>query len=384
MVNPAKANRCLGQAGATVNRRVETLLTAATLAPSGDNTQPWQFAVDSDETISFFVDETRDPSPMNAGQVMSQIAVGAAVENALRTAHHNGWSAELEKPLPPALARIRVWGGDDRQRTIDDAIIARATNRRLYQRRPIPEAILAQMQRESPDFDGVTTHWILDEKRLTELAGLIGRADAAMFGNPCVRRAFLANIRFDKPAEARVEEGLSLASLEPSVLDRLALRMMHRIPNWVFKIGAGGMFEKRARTLVESSSGLCLIVATDAPELNYLWAGRAAQRAWLALTASELAVQPMMSLLVLENVLTRGAPELIASLGRELLDSLGRDFRRLAPEITDGRPVFLMRFGFASPPSGRTGRLPWKESLVGPETNTGYPGRTESAASPKE
>src|SRR5262245_16873080 len=142
--------------------------------------QPWQFAIDNDETITFFVDETRDPSPMNAGQVMSQIAVGAAVENVLRTAQYNGWSAEMDQSSPPALARIRVRGSDDRQPVIEDALTSRVTNRRLYQRRPIAESVLVQLERETPALDGVTTYWIFDENRLPELAGLIGRADAVM------------------------------------------------------------------------------------------------------------------------------------------------------------------------------------------------------------
>jgi nitroreductase len=355
-----------------MGRKIETLLSAAILAPSGDNTQPWRFAVDADaETITFFVDESRDPSPMNAGQVMSQIAVGAAVENALRTAHHNGWSADLEETEPPALARIRVRGGEERQPSIEDAITERVTNRRVYERRPLPAEDLARLLRDTPVLDGVTTHWVIDANRLAELANLIGRADAVMFSNPSVRRAFLANIRFDKAADDRVEHGLSLGSLEPSALDRLALRMMHRIPNWLMKIGAGGMFESRARKLVESSSGLCLIVAPDRLGPTPLRVGRAAQRAWLALTAAGLAAQPMMSLLVLENLLAGGPPELIASLGRERLATLGSDFRRLAPEIGGGQPAFLMRFGFALAPSGRTGRLPWKASLLSSGTMYG-------------
>lgn len=354
--------------------RLETLLTAATLAPSGDNTQPWKFFVESNDTITFYVDETRDPSPMNAGQVMSRIAVGAAIENALRTAHYNGWSAEPEITLRLALGRIRVQGIANSPGSIEEAIAARVTNRRAYDRRSVPEDCLARLREATPILNGVATHWIVGQDRLNQLAVLIGRADALMFSEPSVRRAFLANVRFDAAPDARVEEGLSLASLELSTLDRVALRMMRRVPNWVMRLGAKKMFADRARQLIESASGLCLVVAPDDSEPTHLTVGRAMQRAWLALTEAGLAVQPMMSLLVLANVFVRGAPDLIASLNRERLAALGVEFRRMAPEIGGGRPAFLMRFGFAPHPSGRTGRLPWKDSLVDPSTNTGYPG----------
>jgi hypothetical protein len=99
-------------------------------------------------------------------------------------------------------------------------------------------------------------------------------------------------------------------------------------------------------------------VAPDDGEATDLVVGRAMQRAWLALSAEGLAVQPMMSLLVLENVWEHGDAALLDSLGRGTLAGLRREFRALVPEIGGRRPAFLMRFGFAPAPSGRTGRLP--------------------------
>ena len=82
------------------------------------------------------------------------------------------------------------------------------------------------------------------------------------------------------------------------------------------------------------------------------------QRAWLALTAEGLATQPMMSLPVLENVAGPGETGLRAALGPDKLEALRDEFRALAPEIGGRRPAWLMRFGHAPPPTGRTGRLP--------------------------
>ncbi len=339
---------------------LEIALTAAVGAPSGDNTQPWRFVVDPQQNrVRFCVDETRDPSPMNAGQRMARIAVGAAVENVLRTARKNNWEAALESDVPPALAAIRLRGVGEGAVDRDENIAARITNRRLYDGRPLDPDLLQRLEAATPVLEGVRTHWITAKERLTALASLIGRADARMFGEPSMRRAFLGKVRFDKPAAESVEVGLSLASLELSVADRLALRLMPRVPNWLFKLGgAGRVFAAKARKLVASASGLCLVVALDGTAGSDLLVGRCMQRAWLALTAEGLAAQPMMSLLVLENVLDHGAQDVIAALGREELEQLRQALREAVPEIGAGRPAFLLRFGFASPPSGRTGRLP--------------------------
>lgn len=340
--------------------RLETLLAAAVRAASGDNTQPWRFAVDpAAGRIALRLDPTRDPSPMNAGQRMARIAVGAALENLLRTAAANGWPAALEPAAPPDLAAVRLADPAGDPGRIEDVLARRVTNRRPYDARPVPADLLARLAAATPELDGVTTHWITDRPRLAALAELIGRCDAVMFGEPTMRRAFLSKVRFDRPDAEEVEEGLPLASLEVAGADRFALRLMPRLPGWLLKATGGlRVFAKKARQLVESASGLCLVVAPDDRPETDLAVGRAMQRAWLALTAEGLAAQPMMSLPVLENALANGPPELVASLGRERVRGLGEEFRKLAPEVGGGRPGYLMRFGWAAPPSGRTGRLP--------------------------
>src|SRR5262249_30330288 len=152
-------------------------LSAAIRAPSGDNMQPWRFEVDSGAgRIAFFVDPARDPSPMNAGQRMSRVALGAALENLLRTAGLNGWEARLEGPAPPALAAIHVVAVPADSRQVERVIADRVTNRRPYDGRPVAEDVLGRVKAETPSLDGVTTHWVVDRQRLAALADLVGRA----------------------------------------------------------------------------------------------------------------------------------------------------------------------------------------------------------------
>jgi nitroreductase len=343
-----------------MNGMIETLLTAAVRAPSGDNTQPWQFEVDEAAgQIAVYLDETRDPSPMNSGQRMARIALGAALENVLRTAQVYGWTVERERAVPPAVAVVRVGRSDSSPGRVEEIVLARVTNRRLYDGRPLSADVLARLAGQTPTLEGVHTHWIVDRSRIDALAALIGRADSMMFGEPAMRRAVLSKVHFDAPANVEVVEGMSPASLELSASDRIALRLMSWLPNWLLKYGGAlRIFAAKARAAVVSASGLCVQIAPDDPPETDLHVGRAMQRAWLALTAEGLAAQPMMSLPVLENALDNGTAELLASLGRTRLTALRDEFRALVPEVGGGRPAFVLRFGFAPAPSGRTGRLP--------------------------
>lgn len=340
-----------------MTRRLEPLLEAATRAPSGDNTQPWRFVVEGD-FVSIDLDPDRDPSPMNAGQRMSRVAVGAAIENLILAAERFGLEAALTDDPDPYLARVRFRGGGDETIRLDPEFLSRTTNRRPYDGRAVLPEVLDRLAAETPARDGVETHWVVGANRLKALAETVGRADGLMFGEPTMRRAFLGNVRFDRPADEAVDEGLSLDSLELSAADRVALRVMKRVPDALLKVGGmSAVFRGKARQLVRSASGLLVISAPDDATSTDVAVGRAMQRAWLALTAEGLASQPMMSLPVLDNALTHGGEDLRSTLGVSRVTTLLDEFRALVPEMNGRRPAWLMRFGYAPPPSGRTGRL---------------------------
>lgn len=350
----------MSHAAPTAASRLTTLLMAAVRAPSGDNTQPWSLLVDADTgRVGLAVDPARDPSPMNAGQRMARLAIGAALENILTTAARNGWKVDPIPASPPAITAVLVGEPNAPGGAIDPVLLGRVSNRRPFDGRPVPAGLVETLARAAPELEGVRTMWLSDRPRIAALAAVVARADALMFGERTMRQAFLGNVRFDAPVDAEVAEGLSLASLELSAADRIALRLMQRSPHWLVKYGGAlRVFAGHARRLVASASGLCLVIAADDREATDLVVGRALQRAWLALTAAGLAVQPMMSLPVLENVQRHGRVALQGTLDADQLAAIQRDFRRLVPELGAGRPAFLLRFGYALPPSGRTGRRP--------------------------
>ncbi len=340
---------------------LQKCLAAAVRAPSGDNTQPWRFETDdSAGRISVFIDETRDSSPMNCGQTMSRMACGAAVENILIQAAADGWAASVEEGFGNHVATIQL----DQESPLSpvtrqtlNAIYNRVSNRRLYDARPVDPLVLSTLNESTPLLDDVRTHWCTERSRINTLAPIIGAADGILFGESSMRNAFLANVRFDRPVNEEVDSGLSLASLELSLPDRAAMRMMSHIPSVVLKAtGASRLFNLHARKLIKSASGVCAISVPEA-HTSYFQAGRALQRAWLVLTELGFAVQPMMSLMVLLNALHHGSSQLKVALGTKRIIELAAQFDTAIPEFTCRKPLFLLRFGYAKSPSGRTGRL---------------------------
>jgi hypothetical protein len=266
------------QTGLACERLLMQLLEAAICAPSGDNTQPWRFQIDAERCrIVARVDESRDPSPMNAGQRMARIAVGAAVENILRTASHNGWRASVvETPETANSVEIRFDEIRGDVIKIEDVLRRRVTNRKPYDGQRAPPELLSAVAAQTTPIGGVRTVWIGETPRIEQFARLIGRADAMMFGERSMRQAFLENVRFDALPDEPVAEGLPLASLEMPSRDIKAFRTLAPLPDSLLKIlGFGRKIAKASRRLVESSAGLCLGVAPDAsPATDFLAGAR--------------------------------------------------------------------------------------------------------------
>lgn len=354
---------------------LESLITAAIQAPSGDNTQPWRFAIDPElRRVTVDVDPARDPSPMNAGQRMARIAVGAALENIVRTLAKN--QAPADWSIDPDTSAVSLEYPEREDLPVrDEAIFLRTTNRRPYDGRQIEPELQTRLAQQAAGQQNISTHWIFDRHRLPGLAELISQSDAALFAMRDMRLALRANVRFEAGYHDAVAEGMSLAALEVPRLAAGGFRFLLGLSDaWFRRLGGRGNFSRLAKRLLTSASGLCLVTAADAKPATDVFVGLALQRAWLALTEAGLSAQPLMTFPCLENVLQHGTPEQRARLDKTLVEKLQSRFHELVPEARGERAAFLLRFGFANPVSGRTGRLPWQQ-LCTPASTAPQTGR---------
>ncbi len=330
---------------------IERILDAARIAPSRDNLQPWRFAVE-EETISFLVDHERDRSPANAGGRMARIAVGAAIECALLRAGRMGAIVRVQTPRPGSFATI-TFSSPKRIPEPDKALLRRATNRHLYDGRPLDDATFSWLREATPAFESTRTLWF-GRERVRTLGPILEEAETLFLADQRSRDAMLAAVRFDVRDREEVTNGLSLGCLELSASERVTFDALRRTPPE--RLAAMGVFAKmgaRSRRLVESASGVCVITASGSEPAADVAVGRSMQRAWLALTRRGLVAQPMSSIAGLEeNGDERGAA-VVASV------------RAAFPSVERGsRVALLMRFGWAPAPTTRVRRLPLEESVT--------------------
>ena len=345
----------------SIAEHVEHILDAARIAPSSNNLQPWRFLVEG-ETVSFLLDYERDRSPANANGRLGRIALGAALECALLRAARMGVTVKLQPLRPNALITLS-FSAPKRIPEPDKALVRRVTNRRLYDSRPLDDETFAWLRDATPPLDSARTLWF-GRERVRALGALVEEAEAIVYSEPALREPALRAMRFDVRDREEVTFGLSLGSLELSAAERITLDSLRRTPqDRLVAMGAFAKMGGRERRLIESASGVCVISAKGTDPNSDVEVGRAMQRAWLALTRRGLVAQPMNTLPSLEAVMELDPPLPLTSPDRAT--ALLSSFRATFPSVEKGsRVAFLLRFGWAPPPSSRVRRLSLEESLA--------------------
>ncbi len=349
-----------------VPRHIESILEAARIAPSHDNTQPWRFVVSGD-TISFLVDADRDRMPHGThGQATraARVAVGAALECALLRAGRMGAVVRFETPAPGALVTVSMTN-PKRVPEPDKALMRRSTNRRAYDGRPIDDATFAWLSEATPVLEGARTSWF-GRERVRILGPILAEGDEIFYADAAMREAALRAVHFDARDREEVTQGLSLGSLELTPAERMTLDTLRHTPQ--DRLAAMGAFRKmggRAQRLVESASGVCVVSTKGVDAASDVAVGRSMQRAWLTLTRRGLVAQPMGTIPMLEGAL-EGTPEPgAAGLDRERAAAVVQSLRAAFPNLErESRIGMVLRFGWAAAPTAVVRRLPLEESLA--------------------
>jgi Putative TM nitroreductase len=342
---------------------IDRILDAARIAPSHGNQQPWRFVVDG-ETVSFLVDHERERASDKTGGRMARMAVGVALECALLRAGRMGATVHFEPPRAGALVTVTITS-PRRMPEPDKALMRRVTNRQLYDGRPLDDATFAWLNEATPALDGTRTLWF-GRERVRVLGPIVEEGETLLYGESALREAALRSIRFDVRDREEVTQGLSVGCLEVSSADRMTLDALRTLPQ--DRLEAMGAFKKmgaRARRLVESASGVCVIATRGSEPATDVAAGRCMQRAWLALTRRGLVAHPMTAIPALESALEvvdgTAAPRVDDARATAVVDALRTAF----PSVEKGaRIATLLRIGWGPPPSSRVRRLALEDSVA--------------------
>lgn len=329
------------------SKALTELARAVQVAPSADNTQPWQLSIDDRELRIQY-------APRVVGKTFgvehhaTKLAFAGAIENIFQAAQLLGIQVNRVSNESPGLTRFRIADEPEpaRQLLDSDPLMQRHTNRFAFKRERVADPIIEAVGRLQEG--AARTLIIADSEAIAVFAKAVNKASAVRFQSREVHEVLGRSLRFNV-REVASGDGLDLATMDLPPGGRFLLKWtrawetMQRLN----RFGLYRVFAQAESKPVGRAPLLIGIVGGNAEE-----AGRLIQRTWISLNAQGVAVQPYYVISDQLNQLGLGKlPRAHANQMRGVASEL-QSFTR------DQQLHMLLRCGYATRVPPRARRLP--------------------------
>jgi hypothetical protein len=341
-----------------MRERIQKIIDAGIMAPSGDNCQPWSFAADGKRIDVFNLPE-RDRSLYNYQQRASLVANGACIENMLIAAPHYGLRAE---PLyfpdpgnPQHLARLELSDAEAQHDPLFAAIATRGINRKPYRGGQLtPQA--ADSLRQAASGAGISgcAFKLLQGDDKNSAAEVAALSDRLVFENPYLHGFLFEQIRWTPEEAERTRDGLDIRTLELAPPDRLLFPLLKNfhLVSLIATFGATRLIAANARKLMLSASAAGIITISDDAPASWLHAGRMLERVWLEASRQGLAFHLMTGITLMAERVRDGALEGLEGTNLSLIRQADALLKKVSG--TEAPVALLFRIGNAPEPSARS------------------------------
>jgi hypothetical protein len=263
--------------------RLRFLVAYAVLAPSGHNTQPWQFRLLPGPVLELHADRSRSLPVVDPDDRALTIACGAALANLRIAAEALGEDVVVEilpDPAAPALlARIVARGARPPAVTgarLLRAMTARRTSRFAYAPEPVPALLRDEALAAAARAGDARLHWLDTVEARHAVALLVSEGDRIQMADAAFRHELAAWMR---SRHGTSRDGMSGAAFGMPDLLSFAAALVVR----TFDVGAGQAAHDLA--LAEGSPALAVLATPGDTPRDWLAAGETLQRVLLAVTA---------------------------------------------------------------------------------------------------
>jgi nitroreductase len=315
---------------APIEQKLRFLVGYATLAPSGHNTQPWQFGVNGN-AIFVLADRSRALRVVDPTDRELVISCGAAIGTLEVAARRFGLNMSVtllpDDGNPEHLAQIAFSEGeppDGHEIALFDAIQARRTNRTAYFMEPLPNELMNECNDAVAD-SSTDLKWIEGNDAMEAVAGLVAEGDQIQFDDPAFRRELASWVRSSVLGSRDGMSGKGFGM--PDILSpvgRFAIR--------TFDLGDSVAAADQKKILSGSPALALLSSTTDDPD-SWVNTGRALARVLLTLTAKGHTASYLNQPIEIEALRLRLA-EAIEGIGYpQILLRVGRSSDEIDPSV---------------------------------------------------
>lgn len=297
------------------------LIEQAGKAPSGHNTQPWQFLL-HDSGIDIRPDYRRALPVVEPDHRELFVSLGCAAENLCIAAAHRGYHTSLSID-DNGIIRIRLSRTMPPQSAQHFAHISvRQTNRSLYNGKRIPAHDMATLRSVTTE-NGIAIHDFANgTPAYAAIADLIYASNRLQMRSQAFCHELQQWMRYNKKHQDDTRDGLSYAVFGAPNLPRFLAQFII-----THTLNADSQ-NRSERKKIAAASHFILLTAHDNTRVQWIQLGRTLQRLLLTATALDIAHA------------YANQPNEIPELSEKMATILG---------ITEEHPVILLRLGYGKP-----------------------------------
>jgi len=348
---------------------IQRILELARWAPSGDNTQPWQFEIIDDRTFLIHATDTKDWCVYDLDGRASQIAIGALLETIEIAA--SGQKMTVQYSYPNALDSPTVIKTElivDEQ--IQTSILLPFVKTRCTQRRSFSTTYLSKHQKDMLQQSvgaGYQVLWFEGRNSKWQFAKLLFKNAKVRLTIPEAYHVHKRIIEWDAqfsedkiPDQAVGLDWLSLKSM------RWAMTSWDRVC-WLNRYFAGTWLPRIQLDLIPAlCCGAHFIIVADkdlSTEHDFHSGGKATQRFWLTATQLGLQFQPEMTPLIFSKFVTNSLEFTHDESANKLAKELTSTLDSLLGDSDINNQVFMGRIGVGMLPNARSTRKPLQKLI---------------------
>ena len=349
---------------------LRTILSLASRAPTGDNTQPWTF-VWNGSLLEIAFDPVRAHHILDYSRSTSLIALGCLIESIAIAASQFGFSIEWDfrgfpEQEPRICTGIRFTHTAAPADPLLPAVQIRATDRRPFKGGPLPAT---EMKDVWDRFDRKDSTFIHLAPKSEPLVRYFLEAETLTGAHSRILKDTIKWVRFTRHEIQSTHDGMPWAGLGLSSMHYPAMRLMQKLPAIIAVANRAGLRAIQRQILkrpLTSSSGFVCISISGEENRSLIDAGRLAIRAWFRLNEMNYGVQPLTISSVLMYDQAKGIidPESQRLFGPQFRqgEKVVREAFSIPPKLS---PVWMFRTGLSNPmpESARTLRKPIDELL---------------------
>ncbi|NEP50853.1 MAG: Rv1355c family protein [Moorea sp. SIO3C2] len=348
---------------------LRNLVSVATLAPSGGNSQPWLW-VSTNHALHLFLDPRTKATFIDFWNLGSTLALGAAAESFILAAGQSGLGVSIEgfgtSLFPVARFTFPRIEPNVNNCSLAEGLRHRSTNRSNLPSDPLPQDLRDRIDRILAPFSGVNCKIVTNPQVITAIGRIAGEADRLRILNQAAHREMMEELRWDSEEAERTRDGIEVAHLGLDDIDLCGLQVIRNpmIAAEINKRGLGKNLIEGAQSAFNNSGGVGLLFVRKPTCPDFFIAGRALMHVWLYLEKCGFGVHPWTASIyfIMRFVQERGLG--FSPSEQRLLSMLREEFSRCFGLDGSQGLAIMFRITTSPKPIGRSKRKPMEDILI--------------------